>query len=189
MLGRLAAVAALIAMASCAGLEPAGRNASRSPAPARAASAPAPQQTAPATVAPAPQQAPPVTLPQPAPAPSIATAAPPEPQAQAAPPPSSVAAPQVTVPTPQPAPRQQAAGDDIIVPGQVERQVAPPTGDPRSVSERMRDVRAWDQCVMQVQSAFESDPTSPQLTTPEEYCRGSLGMTNRDAVPASRRSR
>ena len=57
------------------------------------------------------------------------------------------------------------------------------------MAERMEDVRAWDRCVIAVQSATESDPMRPQLTTPEEYCRQSLGMADRTAVPASRRER
>jgi len=67
--------------------------------------------------------------------------------------------------------------------------VRPPQGDPRSNEERMADIRAWDQCVIQVQSAFDADPMRPQLTTPEEYCRDSLGMAERTAVPLSRRRR
>jgi hypothetical protein len=74
------------------------------------------------------------------------------------------------------------------VPGQGNVQVTPP-GDPRSNEERMADIRAWDQCVLQVQSAFDADPMRPQLTTPEEYCRDSLGMAERTAVPISRRRR
>jgi hypothetical protein len=53
----------------------------------------------------------------------------------------------------------------------------------------MGDIRAWDQCVLQVQSAFDADPMRPQLTTPEEYCRESLGMAERTAVPISRQRR
>jgi hypothetical protein len=102
-----------------------------------------------------------------------------------------VAAPQVTAPpsaTPAPtAPRPASADDDIVVPGQ--SQVPPPQGDPRSNEERMADIRAWDQCVLQVQSAFDADPMRPQLTTPEEYCRESLGMAERTAVPISRQRR
>jgi hypothetical protein len=122
-------------------------------------------------------------------------------------PPSATTAPVVTAApaqrvAPQPAPAQAAdeemsvaantpsrpasAGDDIVVPGQVERQVLPPQGDPRSNEERRADVRAWDQCVMQVQNAFDADPMRPQLTTPEEYCRQSLGMVDRSAIPISR---
>jgi hypothetical protein len=81
------------------------------------------------------------------------------------------------------------SGSDIIVPGVRERQVQPPRGDPRSTSERMEDIRAWDQCVTRVQAAFESDPMSPQLDSPEEYCSQSLGMAERDAVPLSRTER
>jgi hypothetical protein len=106
----------------------------------------------------------------------------------------SVAAPQVTAPSStQPAPSQPARAlsddDDIVVPGQVQTQVPPPAGDPRTNEERRADVRSWDQCVMQVQSAFDSDPMRPQLTTPEEYCAQSLGMAERTAVPISRRQR
>lgn len=173
MLGRLAVLAASIALASCAGLEPAGRNAQRAPAP--------PPMTEPApTVAPAPQ-----TVESVAPAPQ--TAAPPEsaPQAQ---PSAPVAAPNVSVPTPQPQPQAstRAGGNDIVVPGQREQQVQPPAGDPRSMAQRMEDVRAWDRCVTEVQAAFETDPMRPQLETPEEYCRRSLGMASRLAVPESR---
>ncbi|MGH6951365.1 MAG: hypothetical protein ACREH4_10850, partial [Vitreimonas sp.] len=75
----------------------------------------------------------------------------------------------------------------IVVPGQREMQVQPPSGDPRSVAERTRDVRAWDQCITASQSAFESDPMRPQLDSPEEQCSRSLGMANRTAVPDSRR--
>jgi hypothetical protein len=53
----------------------------------------------------------------------------------------------------------------------------------------MEDIRAWDQCVTRVQAAFESDPMSPQLDSPEEYCSQSLGMSDRDAVPLSRTER
>jgi hypothetical protein len=42
---------------------------------------------------------------------------------------------------------------------------------------------------MQVQNAFDSDPMSPQLTTPEEYCAQSLGMADRTAVPTARQQR
>lgn len=93
---------------------------------------------------------------------------------------------------PTPAPQRTtsaAADDDIVVPGQREQQVRPPAGDPRSTAQRMEDVRAWDQCVTRAQAAFESDPMRPQLTTPEDYCGQSLGMTSRLAVPESRRQR
>jgi hypothetical protein len=102
----------------------------------------------------------------------------------------TVAAPSVAAPPPSPQRNASSeVDDDIVVPGQREQQVRPPAGDPRSTSQRMEDVRAWDQCVMQVQSAFESDPMRPQLTTPEEYCRSSLGMASRLALPESRRQR
>jgi len=79
--------------------------------------------------------------------------------------------------------------DEVIVPGQREQQIAPPNGDPRSTSERMQDIRSWDQCVTRVQSAFERDPMRPQLDSPEEYCARSLGMADRDAIPISRQER
>jgi hypothetical protein len=98
-----------------------------------------------------------------------------------------VTAPRSTTPAPT-STRPASADDDIVVPGQGRIQTPPP-GDPRSSEERMADIRAWDQCVMQVQNAFDADPMRPQLTTPEEYCRDSLGMAERMAVPVSRRQR
>ena len=100
------------------------------------------------------------------------------------------AAPTVSVATPQPQPAQTEEGDsgDIVVPGERERQVPPP-GDPRTNAQRIEDIRRWDTCVMQVQNAFDADPMRPQLQTPEEYCRQTLGMTSRTAVPDSRMRR
>ncbi|HCK84096.1 MAG TPA: hypothetical protein DHW63_06150, partial [Hyphomonadaceae bacterium] len=82
--------------------------------------------------------------------------------------------------------RRASGEDEIVVPGQVQRQIPPPNGDPRSRAERIEDIRAWDQCVTSVQAAFESDPMRPQLQSPEEVCRTSLGMAARDGVPESR---
>jgi hypothetical protein len=146
------------------------------PAPApRVASAPAPAPTLPPP-APAPRvaAAPAPTLPPPAPAPV---------QAQQ----PSVAAPNVAAPPP-PAPRQTASneGDEtVVVRGQIERQVEAPDGDPRTTEERMAHIRAWDRCVMRAQGAAESDPNRVQLDTPEDLCRESLGMANRNAIPTS----
>lgn len=182
MNGRLAIVALAVGLASCAGLEPAGRSA-RSSGPAPAASAPSPQ--------PAPQQ--PLVVPPAAQQPAPTATAPAPQRTQPTQPP--VAAPQVSVPTPAPEPveetssRPRSADEDIVVPGQVETQVPPPAGDPRTNEERRADIRAWDQCLMQVQSAFDSDPMNPQLTTPEEYCSQSLGMAERTAVPIARQNR
>ena len=53
----------------------------------------------------------------------------------------------------------------------------------------MQDIRAWDQCVMRVQNAFDADPMSAQLDEPEDYCARSLGMASRTAVPDSRLDR
>ena len=198
MIGRLAIVALAAGLASCAGLEPAGRNA-RSSGPSPTVTAPAPsRQTAPTL--------PPPSRTAPAPAPTTTQTAPqltvpPAPQQQAAPPPAppqrtqapASVAPQVTAPPstgPSPtAPARPRADEDIVVPGQVQTQVPPPAGDPRTNEARRADVRSWDQCVMQVQSAFDSDPMRPQLTTPEEYCAQSLGMADRTSVPVSRRQR
>ena len=163
MLGRLAAVAAMAAlMAGCAGMESAGRNASRGP---DAAPPPSVANTpAPTAAAPTPEPAPP--------APTVGAA---------------------TAPAPTEPPTQsvdtRAGGNDVVVPGMRERQVPAPGGDPRSTAERMQDIAAWDRCVMRVQSAFESDPMRPQLESPEEYCRQSLGMADRDAIPISRQER
>ena len=160
MTGRwMAAAAALALLGACSSFEPAGRNAreSAAPPPPVVTAAPAPQQSAPLPVA----------------------ASEPEP---------GVAAPDVSVAPPAPAPqRQSQTGGDIVVPGQVERQVQAPDGDPRSNAERMADIRAWDRCVMRIQGAGGDDPTRPQLDTPEEVCRGELGMASRTAVPNSRR--
>lgn len=218
MIGRMAIVAVAIGLAGCAGLEPAGRNAARTPRPAatapppRAVEAPPVQSTAPA-VAPAPTPAPsqaatppppqqrtaPAVAPAPTPAPTQAVAPPPQQRTAPAAAPtttpparqqSPVAAPAVSVPTPPPpAQRTEANDDDIVVPGQIQTQIPAPAGDPRSNEERRADVRAWDRCITQVQSAFDSDPMSPQLTTPEEYCSSSLGMADRTSVPVSRRRR
>lgn len=193
MIGRLAMVALAVALASCAGLEPAGRNAQRTrPSPAASAPpAPAPQMaTAPQpapqfTAPPAARQTAPVPAAEPPARQSAPVTANPPPQ-QTAPP---VAAAQIAAPPPSQPARARSDDDDIIVPGQVQTQVPPPTGDPRSNEERRADVRAWDQCLTQVQGAFDSDPMRPQLTTPEEYCSQSLGMSERTSVPISRQQR
>ncbi|MBI1251414.1 MAG: hypothetical protein GC189_08075 [Alphaproteobacteria bacterium] len=75
-------------------------------------------------------------------------------------------------------------GSSIIVPG--ERPGPTPPADPRTTRQRMRDIRAWDRCVMQVQRAADDDPLRPQFETPEEHCSQSLGMADRLSVPISR---
>lgn len=180
---RMAAAAALIALAGCAGMEPAGRNASRTPAPRAIEAAPGPTPVARESV--------PMTETAPAPTPA--------PVQQAAPAQTAAPAPQAEpVPPPQPEPEPAAApparsaaasggsGADIVVPGQTETQARPPGGDPRSIAERREDIRAWDRCVMRAQGTLESDPTRPQLESAEEVCRRSLGMADRRAVPESR---
>lgn len=194
MLVRVAALAAIMAVASCAGLEPAGRNArnnvERAPV---AASAPRPSPA----VAPAPAPPPAATTPAPAvvaapppsSAPPVAVASAPPPRTHPAPAAApSVAAPGVSAP-PRPQPVSRDDDDTVVVPGQVERQVEPPQGDPRSSAERMQDINAWDRCVTNVQAVYERDPMRPQLQSPEEYCAQNLGMANRNAVPVSRTER
>ena len=206
MLGRFAALAVCASLAACAGLEPVGRNASRSPQPSRppvAAPSPAPATAPPPAPTPAPRAAP-VVAPTPAPSPDAPIARTPAPVVSAptpAPAPATIArpapapAPAAAAPAPTPAPANERGtfnpnpqDDEVVVPGQRERQITPP-GDPRSTSERMEDIRAWDRCVMTVQNAYERDPMRPQLDSPEQYCSRSLGMANRDAVPMSRQER
>jgi hypothetical protein len=162
MLGRLAATVALVALAGCAGLQPAGRTAQRQ---AEA------EASYPAPVTPPPSS----TLPPPAPV-----------QMQTPPP---VAAQNVTVAAPTPPPSPPAHPRDpneVTVTGTApEQQVRPPNGDPRSVAERREDIRNWDHCVMQ-QLAQNSDPNQPTLETPEDVCSHQLGQASRNAVPASR---
>lgn len=194
MLGRLVAIATVAALAGCAGMESAGRNASRDQVASTPTPAPAPRPVASAPTPPpaaAPLPAPVVSAPRPAPTPApTVTAAPAPPPPQAVITPRTTAAPPIEDDeAPTSVDTSRRAASDIIVPGVRERQVQPPRGDPRSTSERMTDIRAWDQCVTRVQAAFESDPMSPQLDSPEEYCSESLGMTNRDAVPLSRTER
>lgn len=142
MFKQAAVLAALIALAACAGIAPAGRNSEPMPLPA--------DESAPAPAGP-------------------------------------VAAPNVSLPAPAPARAANPDDADVVVRGQVRNQVPPPAGDPRSTSERIQDIRAWDQCVTHAQAIGETDPMRPQLDTPEDVCRTSLGMTSRSAVPASRR--
>lgn len=109
---------------------------------------------------------------------------------QLSPPPAEAAAPDVASEvrvTPEPRPQPRSSDDEVIVQGQVDRQVPPPEGDPRSTAERVRDVRAWDQCVSRAQAAGETDPMRPAMETPEELCARALGMADRFAVPVSRR--
>lgn len=126
-----------------------------------------------------------------APAPDAARA-PPPPNAGAPAPPAPPAAAAdagvasgVTLP-PEP-PRAPPRSGDITVPGGRERPIESPTGDNRTNSERMADIRAWDRCVMRAQGVGEGDPLRPQMTTPEELCSRQLGMASREAVPDSRR--
>jgi hypothetical protein len=171
MLGRLGAAAALIALAGCAGMESAGRNAARDNTSAPAERS-APVTPPPAYVPPPPSRQTYTPPPQPAPVG----------QAQSSP---TVAAQSVAAPPPPPP--QQAADPNADVTVQAPaRQLEAPRGDPRSVSERREDIQTWDRCVLAVQQTYASDPTEPVLDTPEEVCRRQLGQTNRTAVPTSR---
>jgi hypothetical protein len=76
--------------------------------------------------------------------------------------------------------------DEIVVPGRVQRPVPPPPGDPRTDAQRMRDIRAWDRCVIYAENFGERDPMKYQPQSPEEYCSRRLGMADRLAVPISR---
>ena len=82
------------------------------------------------------------------------------------------------------APPAPAGAGDIVVPG--ERPGPTPPADPRTTRERMRDIRAWDRCVMRAQHATADDPMRPELETPEDICRERLGMSDRLSVPISR---
>lgn len=171
MLGRLAAAAALIALAGCAGLEPAGRNATRAEAPAPPpVERRAPVAPPPAYVPPPPSQT--YSAPPPQPAPVT--------QAQSSP---TVAAQSVAAPPP---PQQQADPNADVTVEAPARQLEAPHGDSRSVSERREDIQTWDRCVLSVQQTYASDPNEPVLDTPEEVCRRQLGQANRTAVPAAR---
>lgn len=163
MLGRLAAAAALMALAACAGMEPAGRNSGRQPEPVPAAAS-APRVSAPQTPPPS------------------ATLPPPTPQMSAPP----VAAPSVSVAPPPPPPAPSRDSDADVTVQAPARQVEAPRGDPRSVSERREDIQNWDHCVLAVQQTYASDPTEPELETPEDVCRRQLGQASRTAVPAAR---
>jgi len=166
MLGRYAAVAALIALAGCAGFVSAGRNSTRGAPEPIPNAAPAPVAPPPAYVPPPPSQA------QTRPAQTAPAQQP------------SIAAPSLSVAPPPPQPR---ADDNADVTVQAPaRQVQAPRGDPRSVSERREDVQRWDTCVMQVQQTYASDPLEPETETPEEVCQRQLGQANRNSVPTSR---
>jgi len=156
---RFVTFAALAALAACAGLQPAGRSAMSHSAP------PPPQQTQAAPAA------------EPAPPPAATSAAAPTP------PPGAVTVPGVAVTPPPPRTTDE---NEIVVPGVQAQQVQPPHGDPRTQSERMADIRAWDHCVTRMQDQGARDPMRPDLEAPEDYCRRALHMADRLAVPDNR---
>lgn len=116
--------------------------------------------------------------------------APPPPVASAAPAPTAPAGPSIAAPgvTVAPVLQPRVREGDVTVPGQREIPAPSPTNDTRTNEQRMRDIRAWDQCVMRAQGMAESDSNRPQLTSPEEICSRSLGMGSRTSVPDSRRN-
>ena len=84
---------------------------------------------------------------------------------------------------------QKGAGDEVIVPGTVEREVKLPDGDVRSARQRARDRTRFDRCVMHVQSRESDSPSAnPVSIAPEEYCASRLGMRDRNTA-SDRRSR
>lgn len=180
MLGRLAATVALVALASCAGLEPAGRTAQRQA-----------EMSAPAPVTPPPSATQTLPPPQPVarPAPQVSQAAPPPPPPVSAPAPmqaqAQVAAPNVAVATPPPPPPPRDPSDVVVHGSAPEQQVQPPRGDPRSLAERREDIQNWDHCVMQVM-AQQGDPNQVQSDSPEDICSRRLGQASRNALPQSR---
>lgn len=193
MFGRMTLLAALVALAACANVTPAGRNARAGgmeappePPPRVAATTPQPVRPAPLPVLPPPSSAPAASAPAPRPALVTPPAAVPVTQAPA-PSAAPVAAPSVAAPAADRPPPRRSNDEDVVVQGPA-RQITPP-GDQRTESERMQDINSWDRCVTHVQAAFESDPMRPQLQTPEEYCAQSLGMANRTSVPISRQAR
>ena len=79
-----------------------------------------------------------------------------------------------------------AASGEVVVPGAITRPVAPVPADPRTSAQRMRDIRSWDRCVMRAQAASDTDPTRFQEDSPEDLCRRSLGMPDRESLPLTR---
>lgn len=70
----------------------------------------------------------------------------------------------------------------IVVPGDREPTPLPP-GDPRTVDQRMTDIRAWDRCVMRAQAQMTDGQPGRLQDSPEEVCRRALGMADREAIP------
>jgi hypothetical protein len=82
------------------------------------------------------------------------------------------------------------ADDAITVPGQIDRPVVIPQGDPRPMAERRRHRRAWDRCVMKAQNRHSDDVgsgVSPVRDSPEQVCSAKLGMASRESIPDSLR--
>lgn len=120
-----------------------------------------------------PAQRPPAALPPPADAAS--GAAPEGPAPPAAP----------DAGTPPAAPRDDLSAD-VTVPAP--EKPLPRLADPRTPSQRMDDIRAWDKCVLAIQRRGEDEVgrVNPVAESPEEYCRRTLGMPSRTAVPYRR---
>lgn len=90
---------------------------------------------------------------------------------------------------PDPLTLPKGSGDEVIVPGTVEREVKLPEGDVRSTRQRARDRARFDRCVMRVQDRDTDSPSAnPVGIAPEEYCSQRLGMRDRNSAP-DRKSR
>jgi hypothetical protein len=79
------------------------------------------------------------------------------------------------------------SGDEITVPGTIERPVQLPDGDVRSARQRARDRSKFDRCVMKLQDRDSDSPSAnPVSIAPEEYCASRLGMRDRNSIPDSK---
>lgn len=79
---------------------------------------------------------------------------------------------------------QKGAGDEVIVPGTVQREVKAPEGDVRSTRQRARDRARFDRCVMKINDRDTDSPgANPVGMAPEEYCSQRLGMRDRNSAP------
>src|SRR5574338_290022 len=128
MYGRMAVMAVLVTLAACANVQPAGRNARNgemeAPPPPRAvATTPQPAPALPPPSAAAPAYTPPASSPAP-----LVTAPPASAPVTTAPPASApaVAAPSVAAPAAERPPPQRDNDEEVVVPGAITRQVAPP---------------------------------------------------------------
>ena len=85
-------------------------------------------------------------------------------------------------------PPPQSSGAEVAM--EAANDPAPPApgtivvpGDPRTVDQRMTDIRAWDRCVMRAQAQMTDGQPGRLQDSPEEVCRRALGMADREAIP------